>query len=136
MPSPEPKGGYGTTGLWSQCSSGVGRWWHGHSNRPFRSRAFSASRASLRGLSAVGAVRGGVAEPGSGTGSTRCEPVARIDELAPIQRQAPAADALVEPFLQPLQLADPLVDACRPRAREPQPVAGLGHTITREFAEF
>jgi len=62
--------------------------------------------------------------------------VAGIGELATIEREAAATDALREPVLQPFELGDAFVDSFRPPPREPGPVAPVRSAVGRELAEL
>jgi hypothetical protein len=55
-----------------------------------------------------------VADPVAGTGAEPSSAVTRIGELAAVEREAAAADALGEPELEALELGDALVDPGRP----------------------
>ena len=55
-----------------------------------------------------------VAHPVDGTGSAAGGSISRIRELAPIQRQAPAADTTCEACPQALELGYALVNAAGP----------------------
>ena len=73
--------------------------------------------------------RPGIADPvaRARAGTTRAVP--GVGELAAVQREAAAADALREPGAQPLELGDPLVDPGRPAVRQPRPVAACGRSV-------
>jgi hypothetical protein len=79
-----------------------------------------------------GAVLEPVARPGPESG----DPVAGVRELAAVERETPAADALGEAGPEPLELGDPLVDPRPPSSGEPCPVAARRHAVGRELAEL
>ena len=62
--------------------------------------------------------RAGVADPVARTGAAPARAVARVGELAAVQREAAAANAFGEPDLEPLELGDARVDAGGPVARQ------------------
>src|SRR5262245_21636022 len=62
--------------------------------------------------------------------------IAGVRQLALLQRQAPAPDALRQPRTQPLQLRDPLVDAHRPSGRQLCPVGLLRDAIAGQLREL
>src|SRR4029079_96539 len=62
--------------------------------------------------------------------------VARVRQLAAVEREAAAADALRQPELEALELGDPLVDPRLPRRGEPRPVAPAGSVVRRELGQL
>ena len=62
--------------------------------------------------------------------------IVRIGQLAALQRQTAAADALGQPRLETLELGDLVVDPARPAARQPRPVALVRGSIGRQLCEL
>src|SRR6185295_3329626 len=62
--------------------------------------------------------------------------VARIGQLAALEREAAATDALGEAGLQALELGEPFLDARRPLARQAGPVAPPRHVVRRQPGEL
>ncbi len=77
-----------------------------------------------------------IADPEARARARARRTVARVRELAAFEREAAAADALGQPGLEALELGDPLVDAARPGAREPRPVASRRGLVRREPREL
>jgi S-adenosylmethionine:tRNA ribosyltransferase-isomerase len=81
-------------------------------------------------------VAGRLAEPVAGTRSAAAGPIPGVGELAAVERQAAAADALGEPALESLELGEPLLDARRPPGGEPGPVATGRHAIGGQLGQL
>ena len=81
---------------------------------------------------AAGRIAEPVARPGAEAGGA----IVGIGELAAVEREAAAADALGEARLQALQLGDPLVDAAAPGGGEPRPVRRVGDTVRGQLGEL
>jgi hypothetical protein len=77
-----------------------------------------------------------VADPVARAGTESSGAVARIRELAAVEREAAAADALGEAEPQALELGDTLVDSRRPSGREACPVAAGGRLIGGKLREL
>src|SRR5680860_1689938 len=77
-----------------------------------------------------------VADPVARAGAAPARPVVGVGQLAAVQRQAAAADALGEPRLEALELGDPLVDPRRPAARQARPVAAVGRAVGRQLGQL
>src|SRR5436190_18180956 len=70
---------------------------------------------------------------------TRAQPssaIARVRELAPVEREAATADALRQPEPEPLELADALVDPLRPRLRQARPFATCPRPVGRQLGQL
>src|SRR5258708_39587040 len=78
----------------------------------------------------------GVADPVTRAGTEPCGAVARIGELAAIQRQAAAGDAFGEAAPEALELRDARVDSRRPRARQPRPIASGRDVVARQLGQL
>ncbi len=61
--------------------------------------------------------------------------VARVEQTAPLQAEAAAADTAIEAVAEPLDLADLLVEAFTPVPRETGPVCACRRTFAWEFRE-
>ena len=72
--------------------------------------------------------------PSSGGRALARHAIAGIGELAAVERQAAAADALGQAGAQPLELGDALVDARRPRAESPAQSERRGTRFSGSFA--
>ena len=92
--------------------------------------------AGAADLSAIRLGRPGIADPVARARAGTTRAVSGVGELAAVQREAAAADALREPGAQPLELGDPLIDPGRPAARQPRPVAAVGASVRRELGEL
>src|SRR3954463_12842447 len=66
------------------------------------------------------ALFGGQQDPRTGAGGG--EPVVRVDELAPLQRQASAADAAGELVAQPFHQGDAIIQPPAPVRGQPGPI--------------
>src|SRR3954451_9885958 len=62
--------------------------------------------------------------------------IAGVHELAALEREAAAPDALSESGLEPLELGDALVDAACPGRREARPVVPGGSRVRRKPVEL
>src|ERR1041385_891179 len=82
--------------------------------------------------SAWRAIADPVARPGPQAGGS----IARIGQVAAVEREAAAPDARRQPGSQSLELRDPLVDAGRPGAGEPRPVPSARHPARRQALEL
>src|SRR5687767_8928968 len=80
--------------------------------------------------------RAGVADPVARAGSARGRAVVGVRQLAAVEGQAAATDALGQPGLQALQLRDALVDAGAPGGGELGPVAAPRHTVRGKLREL
>ena len=86
--------------------------------------------------SSVGRAQRPVADPVARARPEARGAVSRVREPAALERQAATADALGEAALEPFELADPLIDATAPAAREPRPVAAVGNPVGRQLGEL
>src|SRR5688500_13688817 len=83
--------------------------------------------------------RGGsrpVANPVAGARPKACRAVVRVRELAAVEREAAAADALGQPGTQALELGDAVVDPGGPLARKARPVAAGGGAVWRQLGQL
>ena len=78
----------------------------------------------------------GVAEPEARPGTEAGHPVAGIGELAAIEGEAPAADALSQTGLEAAELCDSLVDPRFPAPGEVRPVAAPWGSVARKPREL
>src|SRR6188474_1680982 len=62
--------------------------------------------------------------------------VARIGQLAAVERETAASDTFVERRLHSLELRDPLLDAFRPAGSERPPVGAVGRAVARQFRKL
>jgi hypothetical protein len=77
-----------------------------------------------------------VADPVSRPRPEPRRPVLGVGQLAAVERQAPAPDALRQPELDALELCDLGVDASGPAAREARPVAAGRRAVRRQLGEL
>src|SRR5712691_9538561 len=77
-----------------------------------------------------------VADPVARAGTEAGSAVAGVGELAAVERQAAAADALGQAELEPPELGNALVDPRAPRCRETGPVAAGGRLMGRKLREL
>jgi hypothetical protein len=82
----------------------------------------------------VGASAGrAVAYPVARAGAEASCPVAWVGELAALDRETAAADALGQPVLEALELRDALIDPGGPRARETRPISAGWRAVRRQL---
>jgi hypothetical protein len=98
----------------------------------------AADRAEARssGVGAVVSAHRPVADPVARAGAEAGSTVVGVGELAAVERETAAADALGEPELQALELGDALVDPRAPGGREVRPVLAGGGMVWRELREL
>src|SRR5437588_1479627 len=77
-----------------------------------------------------------VADPVARSWSEARGAVLRIRELAAVERQTAAPDALRQAGLQPLELGDARIDPGAPTRGQPRPVAPIGRPVGRELGEL
>ena len=84
----------------------------------------------------VGAALAPVAEPEAWPGTQAGHTIAGIGELAAVEGEAPAADALGQTGLEAAELCDSLVDPGLPAPGEARPVAASRCSVTRKPREL
>src|SRR6185369_7864862 len=71
-------------------------------------------------------------DPVARSGATARGAIARVGELAAIEREATASDTLAEGRLHPFELGDPFLDAFRPAAGKLYPVGTFRRAVAWE----
>src|SRR5688500_13628323 len=105
---------------------------------PRHNRSASAWRTSVADVSFLGAgpPAVGAREPESRAGTRSADAVSGIGELALLQGETAAADALRESLPQPFELGDAIVNPSGPPGRQLRPVGALRHAIVRALRQL
>src|SRR5918999_1097817 len=101
-----------------------------------RPRGHADLESIIYGTAEPGSVERTVADPIARARPGAARAVPRVGELAAVEREAPAANALGESVLEALELGDALVDARAPTARQPRPVAPRRRAVGRQLGEL